>query len=319
MGEVISVFFPQDNRNDDSKNRLLDGTIHDIEVYGMSTFEKDGLNFYIVNGYDSTRECSIQILLVKDGNSLKKVPLLDYNELSQYEFGARILYEDEIHSILANTSYYASSKPITTISNLVEQEKAKTKAMSGNNGGNGPDEEEYDLEKEDEKTKDKIVVFGDRDGRRYILASAAEYIGLPRPRSVSYLPIKFAPTLETMYGIYPTSGFRLLNKEEYEWISREYIIDEGLIQNVLLVEYKGDYFIRSELYAHNHWGLSDLSYSFDEWLNSLVKITPEQKRVIETYYSVDTIWANKLVNIVGDKRIAEREWMKYSDERPFRL
>ena len=290
MKKIINVFFPEDTRRMELRNSLLDGCVHQIEIGQISTFERGVSQFYIVNGYDKTRNCGIQILLVKEGNLLKKVPLLDYRELSNYEYDARTLDEDEIELLLENSSHYASSMPLTTIYNVIkEHEKLSYNGVK-------------------EEAKDKILVFCDRDGRRFLLSSVAEYIGLTNPVSIKYLPIKYQHELASMYGIYPTAGFRLLTDLEYSWISKKYIVDKGLIDNVDVVECDGEAFVHRITFENNRWGLERIFYVFNSEFNDCVRLNRQQRQIVETFYSIDWHW-EKI------KRVNDNRYITYTPEK----
>ncbi len=117
----IVVSFPLDRRTDYSRNDMLDGKNHEIKVAKIETFTIENQIFYMVSGFDITRGCGIEILLIKEGNILRKVPLLDYDELNHYEINPRTLSEQEVQSLLNGNSPPIPPMPLTTIANIIKQ------------------------------------------------------------------------------------------------------------------------------------------------------------------------------------------------------
>ncbi len=300
----IVVSFPLDRRNDYSRNDLLDGTNHEIEVNQISTFEQENQHFYIVNGFDITRNCEIVILLIKQGNVLRKVPLLDYDELNRYAINSRVLSESEIQILLDRNGYYVSSIPLTTISNIVSQSRQVQNQQQNRNITLG---------------KQKIMVFYDTDGRKFILSSAAEYLGLPVPKSIKYLPLKNFNDLAQNYNIYGPDWYRLLSEIEYEWIRKNFNIRREEIDDVDVIEYRDQYFVTRPIFENNDFGLAHAFYNFGDDMFDCVQINNYQKGIIDRYYSTDYQRKNRLVRIDGDiSRLVPEPCFEQTDTTHFR-
>lgn len=302
----IVVSFPLDSRTDYSKNDLLDGKNHEIEVDQMSSFDLDNQHFYIVDGFDITRECDIEILLIRNGNILRKVPLLDYDELNSYAVNSQILGEPEVQSLLDKNGNYISAMPLTTISNIVTQSKqaqSQYQYQDGTAVNSG---------------KQSIIVFYDMDGRKFILSSAAEFLCLPKPRSLKYLPLKNFYDLAKNHSIYGPDSYRLLSKAEYERIRKDFYIRREEVDNVDVVEYKDQYFIRRRVFECNNFGLAYAFYNFGDDLFDCVKINDIQKDIIDEYYTTD-YQKRRLIRIDGDPSKLEPEpWPEEIDPTHFR-
>lgn len=301
----IVVSFPLDRRTDYSRNDLLDGTNHEIEVDQISTFDLDNQHFYIVNGFDITRGCGIRVLLIRNGNILRKVPLLDYGELDRYAINPRVLEESEVQSLLDRNGYYISAMPLTTISNIVAQSKqAQSQQQQNRTTGNSG--------------KQKIMVFYDMEGRKFILSSAAEYLGLPRPRSIKYLPLKNFDDLAQNHYIYGPDWYRLLSEAEYDWIRRNFDIRREEVKNVDVVEYQEQYFVIRPVFENNNFGLAHAFYNFGDNFFDCVQINGYQKNIIDTYYTTD-YQKRRLIRIDGDPSRREPEpWPEDTDTIHFR-
>lgn len=268
MNRKINVFFPLDYRKDYSRNDLLDGQNHQINVDQISNFSVGGHQFYLVSGFDNTRSCNITILLMKYGNRLTKVPLLDYGELDKYMKFPRLLNDHEIDSLLKENGIAFSSMPLTTMSNILQQEAEKEYAMRG-------------------KKKAKIMVFYDRDGRKFILSSAAKELGFPNPNSIKYLPLKRVIELAKNYNVYCAAGYRLLTGSEYEWIIKNFYVENIEIDTVDVIEYKNNYFVKRIIIEGNDFGTVHQFYDFGENLFDCVPINEGQKAFINRFYSIN--------------------------------
>ena len=230
MNRKITVYFPSDYRKDFFKNDLLDGTNHEIYVEKVLAFNAERRQFYLVSGFDDTKKRSVAILLMKDGRfggMLKKVPLMDYGEIDKYMKFPVALSDNEIDSLLKKSGYAFSSMPLTTISDILSQDRREEYAM--------------------ENTKKlKVIVFYDRAGRKYILSSAAESLELPNPNTIKYLPLKNIAGRDGLllkHHIHTTSGFRLLDNLEYTKISLEFDVERHEIEPVKIIDYQGRYFV----------------------------------------------------------------------------
>lgn len=267
----IKIVFPLDVREKEIRNNLLDGQEHEIEIDNVRGFNVNNRLFYEVSGYDITRNCYIEILLTQDGyKTLRKVPLLDYEELSKYDINARILSLNEVDNLLESNGQYISSMPLTTIEKIIEKDKEKQS-------------------KNDNKAK--IVVLYDEDGRKFITSEAAEYLGYPNPKTVNYLPIDNGMEVYEKYYISRSMGFRLLNQDEYFDIMSKYDITALNVRRVDVVEYNDEYYIRREVFEGNMFGLAHSFCDFSNFLNDTdlfdcVKINESQKKYIDDYYSV---------------------------------
>ena len=299
----IVVSFPLDRRTDYSRNDLLDGTNHEIEVDQISTFDLDNQHFYMVDGFDITRGCGIGILLIRNGNILRKVPLLDYDELNRYAINPRILSESEVQSLLDRNGNYVSAMQLTTISNIIAQSQAQSQYQSRTTGNSG---------------KQRIMVFYDMDGRKFILSSAAEYLGLPRPRSIKYLPLKNLSDLAQNHSIYGPDWYRLLSEAEYEWIRRNFDIRREEVDNVDVVEYQEQHFVKRPIFENNNFGLAHAFYNFGDDFFDCVQINGSQKDIIDTYYTTD-YQKRRLIRIDGDPSRREPEpWPEEINTTHFR-
>ena len=288
----IVVSFPLDRRTDYSRNDLLDGTNHEIEVDQISTFDLDNQHFYIVDGFDITRDCGIGILLIRNGNILRKVPLLDYDELNRYPINPRVLGESEVQSLLDRNGYYISAMPLTTISNVVAQSEQEQEQQQSRTAGNSG--------------KQRIMVFYDMEGRKFILSSAAEYLGLSRPRSIKYLPLKNLTDLAQNHHIYGPDWYRLLSDAEYDWIGRNFDIRREEVDNVDVVENQDQYFVKRPIFENNNFGLAHAFYNFGDDFFDCVQINDSQKDIIDTYYTTD-YQKRRLIKIDGDPSRCEPE------------
>lgn len=300
----IVVSFPLDGRTDYSRNDLLDGTNHEIEVDQISTFDLENQHFYMVDGFDITRRCGIGILLIRNGNILRKVPLLDYDELNRYAINSRVLSESEVQSLLDRNGYYVSAMPLTTISNIVAQSKqAQSKQQSRTASNSG---------------KQRIIVFCDVEGRKFILSSAAEYLGLPRPKSIKYLPLKNFADLAQNHYIYGPDWYRLLSEAEYDWIRRNFDIRREEVDNVDVVEYQEQYFVKRSIFENNNFGLAHTFYNFGDDFFDCVQINGSQKDIIDTYYTTD-YQKRRFIRIDGDPSRCEPEpWTEEMNTTHFR-
>lgn len=158
----IYVEFPLDNRPDNLRNELLDGQNHEIVIEEVKTFFVGNLQFYIVNGFDFTKNCGTGIVLLSDNGTLKKVPLVDYSELKQFEMAAKMLNDNEIHDLLDKFGYNIQSLPMTTIKKIVKEREIKK----------------------------NITVYTDPDVRRFISTKDAVSLGYDNPRDVYIYQLK---------------------------------------------------------------------------------------------------------------------------------
>ncbi len=162
-----------------------------------------------------------------------------------------------------------------------------------------------------------IRVFFDADGRKFILSSAAEYLGLPKPKSIKYLPLKNLSNLISEY-IYGTNWFRLLSKTEYDWIERNNVVKREEIDYVDVIENQGQYFVTRPVFENNYFGLSNAFYNFGGDFYDCVPINSHQKDIIDTYYNTH-YQERKLLRIDGDtSRLEPEPWPEETNTTHFR-
>lgn len=300
----IVVSFPLDRRTDYSRNDLLDGANHEIEIDLIEAFYVENQQFYLASGFDITRNCDIVILLKPDGNILRKVPLLDYDELYRYQVNPRVLSEREVQSLLDRNGNYISAMPLTTISNIVAQSKQTQSQQQSRTSDNS--------------RKQRIMVFYDMKGRKFILSSAAETLGLTRPKSVKYLPLKNIADLSHNHNIYGPDWYRLLSEAEYEWISRNFVIRREEVDNVDVVEYQNQHFVKRPIFENNAFGLAHAFYNFGDDFFDCVQINGAQKDIIDRYYTTD-YQRRRLIRVDGDpSRRGPEPWSEETKTTRFR-
>lgn len=300
----LVVSFPMDTRTGSSRNDLLDGRNHEIEVDQISTFNLGNQQFYLVDGFDITRSCDIEIVLIRIGNVLIKVPLLDYGELDRYNINLITLSDSETQNLLERNGRYISSMPITTISNIIEQNKYVQNKRNGTmaSASSTP-------------RKQRIIVFNDDDGRKFILSSAAESIGLSKPRTIKYLPLKNLDDLIKNQGIYGLDWYRLLKEPEYEWIRNNFGIRQEQIGNVDVIKYQDSYFVRRHILENNNLGFAHAFYDFGDRFFDCVPINNLQKSIIDSYYVTDYHIKNRIVRITGDQtQLTPESWSEKANK-----
>lgn len=249
----IYVDFPLDNRPDNLRNELLDGQNHEIVIEEVKTFFVGNLQFYIVNGFDFTKNCGTGIVLLSDNGTLKKVPLVDYSELKQFEMSAKMLNDNEIHDLLDKFGYNIQSLPMTTIEKLVKEREIKK----------------------------NITVYTDPDVRRFISTKDAVSLGYDNPRDVLYLPT------EKVTG---TVGYKLITEEEYENLKREYIISDERVGKLDVIYYNDNYYV--DWLAVQSGDNSRTGFQFYGLDNPIFNEEPLSKlqfERIKKYYSVNLL------------------------------
>lgn len=263
MNNNVKIFFPEDKRDEYARNDLLDGRFHNISIRNMTSFWVGSQNFYNVEGYDNTRNCEVNIILINEMGHLKKVPLYDYDELNHLNIDEFPLKDNMIQDIIKSTGGVIESMPITSLAKIVQKKS------------------------EVDKNNNKIVVFEDLEGRDFILASAAKVLGFPDPKTVNYLPLKFYGEIAKGEFINNNMGFRLLNEKERDWIRENFICKYIGINNLNVIEYECNYYINRPCYESNFEILAHKFYNFGKGFEDCVLINKTQKDFIDRYYTTN--------------------------------
>lgn len=270
----IYVEFPLDNRPDNLRNELLDGQNHEIVIEEVKTFFVGNLQFYIVNGFDFTKNCGTGIVLLSDNGILKKVPLVDYSELKQFEMSAKMLNDNEIHDLLDKFGYNIQSLPMTTIEKLVKEREIKK----------------------------NITVYTDPDVRRFISTKDAVSLGYDNPRDVIYLPT------EKVTG---TVGYKLITEEEYENLKREYIISDERVGKLDVIYYNDNYYVDwLAVQSGDNYSTGFQFYGLDNSAFNEEPLSKLQFERIKRYYSINLLTEkdlNRNAEVIHSKSASDEE------------